>query len=105
MTTDSKENGDKPFWKSTKFVYALIAVAAFLALALTGTMTFTSDETIKFLLGVFGINVSAHALTNISAIVGQFFGRGGTVTPLAAATEELSSEANITVDAKDEESD
>jgi len=74
------DNGheSKPLWKSTKFIYALVAVAAFLALALTGTMAFTPEQTINFLLGVFGINVSAHALTNVSAIIGQFFGKRGT---------------------------
>lgn len=71
------KNGEKPFWKTTKFYYALMALGAFLALALTGTMVFTPEQTINFILTLFGINVSAHALTNISAVIGQFFGKNG----------------------------
>ena len=90
--SEKKENGDKPFWKSTKFVYAVLALGAFLALALTGTMAFTPEQTIQFLLGVFGINVSAHALTNISAIVGQFFGRNDKEQMVQKPDEEKDSD-------------
>lgn len=72
--SEKKENGDKPFWKSVKFYYALIAVGAFLALVLTGTLTVSTEQATNFILTIFGFNVGAHALTNISAIIGQFFG-------------------------------
>jgi hypothetical protein len=64
------------FWMSRKFWYAMAALGAFLALTLTGTMVFTSEQTINFILAVFGINVGAHALTDISSIIGHFFGSG-----------------------------
>jgi dipeptide/tripeptide permease len=70
-------NGEKPFWKSVKFYYALLAIGAFLALVLTGTLTVTTEQAMNFILTVFGFNVGAHALTNISAVIGQFFGRNG----------------------------
>lgn len=88
-------DGEKPFWQSTKFYYALIAVGAFLVLALTGTMEFTPEQTINFILGIFGFNVGAHALTNISAVIGQFFGRN--VRPPIAATAELLPHMDIDV--------
>ena len=84
-----KTQEEKPFWKSVKFYYALMAIAAFLALVFTGTLTVTTDQAINFILTIFGINVGSHAATNISAIIGQFFGRNGSVTALAPATEEL----------------
>jgi len=89
-----KQNGEKPFWKSVKFYYALIAVGAFLALVLTGTLTVTTEQAINFILTVFGFNVGAHALTNISAIIGQFFGRrdGTSIEPMIEATLSQPSE-------------
>lgn len=66
---------EKPFWLRTKFWYAVIAAAIFLALALTETVVFTSNETLTFILGLLGINVTGHAATDIAAIIGTFFGR------------------------------
>jgi len=77
-----KKNVEKPFWKSVKFYYALMAIGAFLAIVLTGTMTFTPEQTIDFILTLFGINVGAHALTNISAVIGQFFGKNARPTEI-----------------------
>ena len=74
--SDQKNGKEGRFWESRKFWYAVIAVGAFLALALTGTMTFTEEQTINFLLGLFGINIGAHALTDISSVIGMFFGKG-----------------------------
>jgi len=69
----TKQEG--PFWTSRKFWYAVLAVGAFLALALTGTMQFTSGEAITVILSMLGINVGAHTTTDVAAIVGKFFGR------------------------------
>jgi hypothetical protein len=76
--SEKKSEENKPFWQSTKFIYAVLALAAFLALTLSGTVVFTPEQTMNFLLGIFGINVGAHATTNIAAIIGQFFGKKGT---------------------------
>lgn len=101
-----------PFWQSTKFIYAVIAVAAFLALALTGTMTFTSEQSIEFLLGILGINVGAHTLTNVSAIVGQFFGNQqgdgdvvGTVVEAGTDEDEDADDGEEDKDDEDKDSD
>jgi len=83
------KNGEKPIWRTTKFYYALMALGAFLALALSGTMVFTSEQTIDFILTLFGINVGAHALTNISAVIGQFFGRNEKVVEREIVHEEV----------------
>lgn len=88
MMVENK-NGEKPIWRTTKFYYALMALGAFLALALSGTMVFTSEQTIDFILTLFGINVGAHALTNISAVIGQFFGRNEKVVEREIVHEEV----------------
>lgn len=91
-----KKDGEKPFWHSVKFYYALMAIGAFLAIVLTGTMTFTPEQTLEFILTLFGINVGAHALTNISAVIGQFFGNKGTEVSVEREIVHESSDDRIT---------
>ena len=86
MANEAEASG--AFWLSKKFWYAIIAVAVFLVLALTGTMTFTADQTINFILMIFGINVGAHTATDVASVIGQFFGRLGLSEPEYEEEEE-----------------
>ena len=65
---------EKPFWMGRKFWYAVIAAGIFLALALTGTVIFTSGEVMTFILGLLGINVTGHVATDVASIVAAVFG-------------------------------
>ena len=64
-----------------KFLYSLLAVGVFLSLALTGTVVFTSEESMTFILGLFGINVTGHALTDVAALIARAFGRNALEEP------------------------
>jgi hypothetical protein len=59
-------NGDKPFWMKTKLHYAVLSVGVFLALALTGTVVFTNDQTLEFIKWLLGLTIVGHAATDIS---------------------------------------
>ena len=77
-----------PFWLSRKFWYAVMATAAFLALAITNTVEFSSDQVMTFILALLGITVGGHAATDIGAQIAHAI--AGNAKP---ATEEASEES------------
>jgi len=69
---------EKPFWQGKKFWMEMVTVVAFVALAVTKTATFTNTEILVFLLGVLGIGVGGHTLTDsVSLIARALLGRNG----------------------------
>lgn len=65
------------FWLSRKFWYTVMAVIAFLALALTGTVTFTNEQIETIILSLLGISVGGHAVTDIASIIGNAIAKKG----------------------------
>ena len=76
-----------PFWLSRKFWYAVMATAAFLALAITETVHFSSDQVMTFILALLGITVGGHAATDIGAQIAQAIA-GNAKPTLSEAGEE-----------------
>jgi hypothetical protein len=56
-----------PFYVSRKFWMEIVAAGVFLTLALTQTVVFTSEEVMIFVLGLAGIAVGGHALTDVGS--------------------------------------
>lgn len=57
---------ERPFWLRTKFYYVIIAAVVFLALALTGTVSFSSDQVMIFVLGLAGLGIAGHTVTDVA---------------------------------------
>lgn len=66
-----KDSG--PFYMGKKFWYTVIATGVFVALAVTGTVAFSSTEVMTFVLSLLGINIGAHTATDITGIIRQIF--------------------------------
>jgi len=58
-----------PFWQSRKLWYTAMALVAFMALALTGSVQFSSEQVMVIIMGVLGLSVGGHAATDIAAMV------------------------------------
>lgn len=112
--SEDKANGKVPFYLSRKFWMEVVAAGVFLALALTETVTFTSQEVMIFVLGLAGIAVGGHALTDVGAMISQAIaGRfGGAPQPAPAVepkpepeaeSEPEEEETEVEVDDSDEE--
>ena len=61
----------QPFWQSRKFWMEVVAAGVFLSLALTRPVTFTPEQVLIFVLGLAGIAVGAHAVTDVAAIAAR----------------------------------
>jgi len=57
------------FWLSRKFWYVMAAYATILALALTGTMQFTTEQIMDFLGVVVIAALGTHAATDITSLI------------------------------------
>ena len=78
-----------PFYLSRKFWMEIVAASVFLALALTKTVTFTSQEVMLFVLGLAGIAVGGHTVSDgISMIAGAIAGRRAAAEPEPEPEEE-----------------
>lgn len=54
---------------SRKFLTTIVASVVFVVLAVTETVEFSSSDAMVFILGIAGLSMSAHAATDISAII------------------------------------
>ncbi len=57
--------------QSTKFWWAILGVAMFMTLALTGTMHFTEQQAMEIILGLCGLGIAGHTVTNVAAVLAQ----------------------------------
>lgn len=57
------------FWTSRKFWMSITSAAVFTALAVTGTVAFSSGEVMTFVLGLAGISIGSHVVTDIASMV------------------------------------
>jgi hypothetical protein len=68
-------NGNgKPFWQSRKFWMEVISAGAYLALALTRTVEFTSAEHMAIILGLAGIGIGAHTVSDVGHRIADVLG-------------------------------
>lgn len=58
-----------PIWKSRKFWKEVLAVIIFLVLIFTHTVEFTSEQVITIILGILGIGVGAHTVSDVASMV------------------------------------
>ena len=72
----AKDGQQGPFWQSRKLWYTAMALGALLALALSGTVSFSSEQVMTVIIGVLGVSVGGHAATDIAALVARRGGRG-----------------------------
>jgi hypothetical protein len=100
MTMEQK---NAPFYLSRKFWLEIVAAGVFLTLALTQTVVFSSQEVMIFVLGLAGIAVGGHALTDVGAMI------AGALTARRAAAPEAEEEepeivtVNLTPEPEEEE--
>ncbi len=52
-------------FKSRKFTFAMIALVAFFAVMISGKVSFSSRETMEFLLAVFGGSATLHTISDV----------------------------------------
>jgi len=60
-----QKNEEGVFWLSRKFWYTVLAAAVFTTFALTGTVTFTSEQVMTFVLGLTGLAIGGHTITDV----------------------------------------
>lgn len=77
-----------PFYQSRKFWMEVVAAGVFLTLALTNTVTFTSEEVMVFVLGLAGIAVGGHAVTDVAAMIASAIGRRPAPAPVVEPEPE-----------------
>ena len=77
----SKKNGEKPFYLRYKFWTTVMAAGVFLSLALSETVTFTSEEVMVFVLGLAGITAGAHALSDVGHAIARALAERAAPTP------------------------
>ncbi len=88
-------NVEFPFWQGRKFWMEIVAAGVFLSLALTETVTFTSQEVMIFVLGLAGIAVGGHAVTDVGSMIATAIASrlgGGTEEPEPDEPEEKDEE-------------
>jgi hypothetical protein len=83
-----------PFYMSRKFWMEVIAAGVFLTLALTETVVFTSKEVMLFVLGLAGIAVGGHAVTDVGSML---------ASALASRTASAAPEEVVEIDDSDDE--
>ena len=87
----NQENSpDVRFWLSRKFWFVILIAGVFLALALTKTMVFTTDQALEFLKWLLALALGAHAATDITSLVAGAFGKD---TKPQAETQLMTPEA------------
>jgi hypothetical protein len=86
-------NGDTSshFWTSRKFWYAVLATITFLVLAVTGTVEFTNEQVMTFILTLLGVTVGSHAATDIGAQIAGAIANRNPQALAAAVSEALAS--------------
>ena len=94
------EDKSTPFWLSRKFWYAVLATVAFVVLAVTQTVEFSSDQVMVFILSLLGVTTGLHAATDIgSQIASALVARGAQMPtngdkPAVSASDDTDSEEN-----------
>ena len=94
-----KEQG--PFWESRKFWMEIVAAGVFLTLALTETVTFTSQQVLIFVLGLAGIAVGGHTVTDVGAMIAAAITTKPAPPP--APTEEVVVADEVVIEPEPEE--
>lgn len=67
--SQQKNEPDVRFWLSRKFWMAVISAAVFTSLAMTKTVMFSSTEVMTFVLGLAGISIGGHVVTDIASLI------------------------------------
>lgn len=99
------QKSDKPedrFWLSRKFWMAVISAAVFTALAVTETVTFTSGEVMTFVLGLAGISIGGHIVSDVASMYAP---ESSDAVPVDEVAELVGEAVSAALDAKEESTD
>lgn len=91
-----KNDPDVRFWLSRKFWMAVISAAVFTVLAASKAVVFSSSEVMTFVLGLAGISIGGHVVTDIASLVTSVV--EGKREPVIGAVS-LTTTENVTVPA------
>ncbi len=96
---------DVPFYVSRKFWMEVVSAGVFLTLALTNTVVFTSQEVMIFVLGLAGIAVGGHAVTDVGSMIAAAIAswRGAAPAAVEPPAEEPEEPEVVTASLTDED--
>ena len=100
-----QDDKSTPFWLSRKFWYAVLATVAFVVLAVTGTVTFTSDQVMTFILALLGVTTGLHAATDIGSQIARALVLKNGASPPSTETSTGTATATPETDGDEEDPD